>query len=377
MTWLRRVRPALYVLGALLVAGTLVGARAMTNADGAADAPKTANPAPGGGKVGGPIVMGTVDSDPPPADYRLPPVLQSGTITEVFVKDGQQVKKGDKLYEFDASIQKRNLEKANVAVLQAQNEVAKANEARKQHEKKIAALEQTVQAAKDKVNTAANLYNLIKYNLEEALRRADDKITAEQIKVKLANNPDLFKANSDWLDAQTARDRLQSELDILKSSNVELLVKQAEIAVQQARAEQATAQTVVDYCTVTAKTDGTVEQVKVSPGTTMGIGTRDPALWLIPAGPRIVRAEIEAEFAHRVSDDLKGKGVTIIDHTNPKLTYTGKVLRVGGTFLPKRTEALLANETRVLEAVVEVTDPAPAGKPPLRVGQRVRVNLGQ
>jgi hypothetical protein len=31
----------------------------------------------------------------------------------------------------------------------------------------------------------------------------------------------------------------------------------------------------------------------------------------------------------------------------------------------------------VLEVVITVTDPAPAGKPPLRVGQKVRVNFGQ
>jgi multidrug resistance efflux pump len=377
MTWLRRVRPALYVLGVLLVVGTLVGARAMTNAHGAAEGQQTAHPAPGNEKAGGPIVMGTVDSDPPPADYRLPPVLQSGTVAEVFVKDGQPVKKGDKLYEFDTSIQRHDVERANVAVLQAKNEVAKAVEGKKQHGKKVAVAEQAVEAAKMHESAAATRYRITKHNIEEALRRADEKLTQEQIDAKLANNPDLFKANADWIDAKNVRERLQAELELLKASAVDLLVTQAEIAEKQAMAEHDKAQTAVNLCTVTAKTDGTVEQVKISPGATLGIGTRDPALWIIPAGPRIVRAEIEAEFAHRVGPDLKGKEVTIMDHTNPKLTYAGRVLRVSDTFLPKRTEGLLPNETRVLEALVEVTDPAPAGKPPLRVGQRVRVNLGQ
>ena len=62
-----------------------------------------------------------------------------------------------------------------------------------------------------------------------------------------------------------------------------------------------------------------------------------------------------------------------------KVTYKGKVRRIGGTFLPKRSsiETLLNNETRVLEAEVEVLDPNPTDRPPLRVGQRVRVDLGQ
>jgi hypothetical protein len=118
--------------------------------------------------------------------------------------------------------------------------------------------------------------------------------------------------------------------------------------------------------------------VKISEGTTLGISSRDPALWLVPAGTRIVRGEIEAEFAHRVGDGLKGKEVTIADHTDPKLTYKGKVLRISDTFLPKRSsDGLLGNDTRVLEVRIEVVDAAPAGIPPLRVGQRVRVNLGQ
>jgi hypothetical protein len=90
----------------------------------------------------------------------------------------------------------------------------------------------------------------------------------------------------------------------------------------------------------------------------------------------VVRAEVEAEFAHRVGLDLRGKTVTIVDRTDPKLTYPGGVRRVGTTFLQKRGTENLISDTRVLEVVIEVKNSTPAGKPPLRVGQRVRVNLG-
>ena len=104
-------------------------------------------------------------------------------------------------------------------------------------------------------------------------------------------------------------------------------------------------------------------------------------MWLIPAGPRIVRAEIEADFAHQVTKEILNKEVTIYDNTNPRLTYKGKVTRIGGTFLPKRSssnEGLLTGQgTLALEADIEVLDAAPPGRPPLRVGQRVRVDLGQ
>ncbi|HSQ58040.1 MAG TPA: HlyD family efflux transporter periplasmic adaptor subunit, partial [Gemmata sp.] len=325
-----------------------------------------------------------VDSSPSPVAYGLPPVLQSGTIAKVYVKDGQEVKKGDptkgipadKLYEFDAAIQKRDLDLAKTAVEQARNELDKANEAKKQHKKKIEGMEEYVKAARTKVTTAGQLYRLIEQNLKESYTaQGVDKALWPQ---KLANNPDLFKANADYADALAARDRLEAELDMLKAANVDLVVKQAEIGIKQAEEQQAKAQTAVDLCTLWAKSDGTVEQVKITEGSTLGISTRDPALWLVPSGPRIVWAEVEAEFAHRVTNELIDQEVLIADHTNPKLTYKGKVLKIGGTFLPKRSpEGILGNDTRILPVRIEVLDPEPVGKPPLRVGQRVRVHLGQ
>ena len=174
-------------------------------------------------------------------------------------------------------------------------------------------------------------------------------------------------------------DRAAVKRDQLKTADPQVKVKEAQAAVEQAKAELAKAQSAVDLCVVRAKMPGTIEQVSIGPGTTMGVGTRAPALWLIPAGPRVVRAEIEAEFAHSVGSGIVGKTVTVSDHSDPKLTYSGVVRRVGSTFLLKRSNAenFLGSDTRVLEVVIEVSDPAPAGKPPLRVGQRVRVNLGQ
>jgi len=77
-------------------------------------------------------------------------------------------------------------------------------------------------------------------------------------------------------------------------------------------------------------------------------GTRVAALWLIPAGPRVVRAEVEAEFARRVGPDIQGKTVTIYDHTDAGLTYTGTVRRPGTMFLPRRgnTDSFLGTDTR-------------------------------
>ena len=377
---LRRLRPVFYLLGVALVIGSLVGARELTGNGQAAD-PKTANP---GVKAGGLIVLGTVDSNPSKVSYGLPPMLPSGTISAVFVKEGQEVKKGDKakgipgdkLYEFDSAIQKHDLELAKIAVLQAKNELAKASEAKKQHDAKVAIMKQAVALATDKMKWHEDLYKLVKGNLEQGYK-AQGKAEAEWPAL-MAINEQLYKANVDWNVAAQELKLKQRELAALETVDTQLLVKQAEIGIKQTQEVQEKAQTAVDKCTVWAQSDGTVEQLKISEGTTLGISSRDPALWLIPGGKRIVRAEVEAEFAHRVTNDLEGKEVTITDHTDPKLTYKGIVKRIPETFLPKRSnEGLLGNDTQVLEVPIEVIDATPAGKPPLRVGQRVRVNLGQ
>jgi multidrug resistance efflux pump len=377
MAWWRKARPALYVTGFALAVGCLLGARALTVGTSEDKGQKTINRT-SPGKLTGIVVLGTVDSDPPPIQYGLPSILQSGTVIRVSVTDGQLVKAGDELYAFDDSIQRGDLEQAKVAVEMARNKVKEAEEARTQHKNKIEILTLTKDAAIQKENTAAKLYHLIEENLKTNF--ITEQVPEVKWAERLSKNPDLFKANADYADALNARKRLESELAILKATNVQLLVDQAEIGVKQAKAAEAKAQNAVDLCVVRAKTAGVIEQITISPGSTLGISTRTPAMWLIPSEKRVVRAEIEADFAHRIGNNLEGKEVTICDHTDSKLTYKGTVIRVGSTFLPKRsaTEGLLGNDTRVLEATIEVAALPPGDpRPPLRVGQRVRVNFGQ
>ena len=209
---------------------------------------------------------------------------------------------------------------------------------------------------------------------ETYLKTQGEKVVEERIKT----DQDLFKLRSLHEVALMKRDLSKAKLAEMEVVDHKLGVAQAEAAVKQAEALVAEAKLAVELCTVKASVAGTVEQIHVSVGTTLGIGTRGTAVSLIPSGPRIVRAEIEADFAHRVGSDKEGKEVTIVDHTDGKLAYKGVVEKVGTAFLPKRhgDGGLLGSDTRVLQARIVVTDPNPTGKSPLRVGQKVRVNFG-
>lgn len=374
-----QLRYALYLVGVATVIGSLLGAKLLTggNGDDQKAEPSRANQE----KLVGPVVMGTVDSDPQPIPYGLPPVLQSGTIAEKFIKDGDDVKAGAKLYRFDTSPLEQNLNVAQKGVDVAKIKVTEAKLGLDQHAERIKNVEQEVTDADRNKELKAKLYLLIKKNLESYFRTENDKLSPDELQAKLDKDDKLFKALVDHTQAVSIWEQKQRELKTLATA-AELIanqIKQAEAVVKQAEAEVAKAQKAIDLCTICAKVDGTIEQVTIGEGATLGISTLKPALWLIPAGPRIVRAEIEADFAHRVSSKLIGKVVTIYDNTDPRLTYKGEVLRISDTYLLKRSsnEGFLGSDTRVLEAAIKVTIAAPGDKPPLRVGQRVRVDLGQ
>src|SRR5688500_8120663 len=108
MNWLRKARPVLIITGLALVIGSLVGARELTHgsttdATAKGEAPRAA---------GGTIVLATVDTDPGPVSYGLPPVLPSGTVIKVFVKDRDEVKADQPLYAFDATLPQATVESA-------------------------------------------------------------------------------------------------------------------------------------------------------------------------------------------------------------------------------------------------------------------------
>lgn len=389
MNWLHKVRPLLYVLGGLLVIGSLLGASRLLSAGGGGGTDAPTKAAPTNGKDGsGPVVLGYVDSDPSPTGYGLPPVLQSGELVKLYVEPQQEVRVreyhafggklslGDPLYKFNTRILEEKMKEAERAVDVARANVRKAQAMQDQHKTSIDTQKQKLAAAELKVNRTQKGYHLYEKNQREALTLNHG---AERAKQLLADDPKLFELETAYLTAVQERDAEKLGLTALETADIGAAVAIAEAEVHRYEAQVDEARTAIDLCTVRAKTPGTVERINFSPGDVLGISTRLPVLVLVPAGPRVVRAEIEAEFAHRVGPDKLNKEVTIIDNSDAKLTYKGTVKRIGTTFLPKRgaSDGIIPNETRVLEALIEVADPAPAGKAPLRVGQKVRVNFGQ
>ena len=378
MTRLPKMRSLLVAAGGVALVGSLLGARLLgPGGGGGTDATGKAPPAPAGKDTTGTVVLGTADSDPPPARYGLPPVLQSGQVVEVYVKQGEEVKAGQKLYRFSAPLLEAKVTEAVNAVDVARAKLAEARGEADLHASNVALQAQMVKAAETSVKLAADARLVGEWNKKEYYK--GQGITPERWPDLLKNEPELFDLFVKHQKAEIERDLAKVKLDAVKAAQEKKLapvVAVAEAEVKRYEALAADARELVAACTVTARVDGTVERVSVSPGDVMGISSQAPALVLIPAGPRVVRAEVEAEFASKIGPNQIGRQVIVHDFTDPKVTFKGVVRGpLGGSFLPRRANegALVQNETRVLEVVIEVPDPTPPGRPPLRVGQRVRV----
>jgi multidrug resistance efflux pump len=164
----------------------------------------------------------------------------------------------------------------------------------------------------------------------------------------------------------------RAKLRELELYDASMVVKRAkvEVDVHQAQLEQA-ARGVRD-CLLTAPADGTVLRILVGPGDVLGAQPKQAAVVFCPDGRRIIRAEVEQEFARDVA---VGQLAAVQDDTTADgPIWHGRVLRVSDWYTHRRSilqEPFQLNDVRTLECLIAL-DP---GRQPLRIGQRVRVTI--
>ena len=371
-----------WIVALCLLALSLVAAnRLLHTQEGGGGAPpkKDAKSAPAAmPSVHGLTVLGTVDAPVGIARVDAPafPAASGATVTAVLVHEGQEVKVGDLLLQFDDSAFAPKLAQAEAALQGAQWDADKARIQKESLQQAIDLQKLAIRKAERDLHYAEEGYARGR-EMFEALLAADKMRTEEEKDRQRRHNLELLKAEQQAEDAKFAVDRAKKELAVLQAKPVEADVQLAAAKIKGAQGAIAEAKSLIDMAKVKARTPGIVERLSAQAGMTFGPATRAPALYLVPTGARIVRAEIEAEFAHKINDRL-GKSVTICDSHNFTHTYEGRVTRIGTSYLPKRgsADSFAVNPTQVLECEIEVLDPTPAGKPPLRVGQPVRVVFG-
>lgn len=366
------------LIGIAIVAVTYVGASRISGDEKTTRDQKILSPVKNGSQ--GVVVFGWVDVD---NGAGLLPIFPEGfpqpcKVKKVHAVEGQNVEAEDLLIEFDSKLADIKVEQARRGLEQAKGALGGAEEVLKQainydrgHTILVNAQESAVQSKE--------------FDLKGA--RIDWQSKYDDAKRKGAeNDPDLRAAKERLDGAEKMLDFEKKKLDaarIVNPNNVLGISKaraekgveeaKAAVALQQAKLDEALYG--LDLMKLKAPVAGKIVQSKVTEGMTFGAQTRSPAFMIQTKGPIIVRAEIDQEFASRV---FKGQDAVITDDGNSSLRWTGTVIRVSESFLPKRSnmtpEGLILNDVRVLECYVSIN--AAGSNSPVRVGQRVKVSIG-
>jgi multidrug resistance efflux pump len=386
---MKRWKTLPWVLGVAVLAISLVAANKLLSKDDTKPTEPGANAPPAKASLpSGLTIVGTVDSDPtmlridPPGIVGLPAL----TIKKVLVKEGDIVKPGDVLIQFDDSQFLPEKLMAEKKLLAAESRVKQAELARLDYPKKLKQQKSVVDLAETKHADAVRIRDSA-YATARAAKSALVPLTPEQKEDQIKNSLELIALDNSVKQAKINWDNEKNTYERLETAKIDVngqLLNSADLdyraaldEVEAVRAGIKKVEAIIESFKLKALVEGEIECLMASDGMTFSPTTRTMLMYLVPTGPRVIRAEVEAEFASKVNAQV-GKTVTIYDNFNFNLTYTGTVRRVSSTFLPKRfgADALVANNNRVLECTIDVPNPKPAGKPPLRPGQPVRVTFG-
>lgn len=301
------------------------------------------------------VCLGRVDSLRPVCalDVTIP-----GRVAEVFVSEGQEVQRGTPLLRLDDESYRLRVQEAEALLAAARLEREAAEQERRSWPHRLAAQQAVVAAARQRYQTAQQLR-------EEKLKAG---------KFQVVSSAELLLADSEvqqsrqlW-EAEEARWREMQSVDpSLKVRLAETRCRSAEVAVQQA--EKA-----VRDCVLLAPADGVVLRVHVHAGETVAPGGVQPAVLFRPAGPLVVRAELEQEFIGRVRE---GMPASIEDDARvDSPVWNGQVLQVARWISRKRfapSEPGEWNDSRAAECVISIAGDTSG----LLIGQRMRVRIGE
>jgi multidrug resistance efflux pump len=283
--------------------------------------------------------------------------VKPGRVVAVLVREGQEVEADAALFRLDDTLEKAQLAEARIDLQAAEQRLTQARNLVAQHQKKVAAQKAAIEVARHQVKSAQLLH-------QKAQRYYKQGLGGSAEDVKLAAQ--LIEKAKAGVQAE------QAKLAALEAMEPSAAVKLAELDVQAKRQQVDRAEYALKLQTVRAPVKGAVLRSTVTVGEVLGANPRQPALVFCPSGPRIIRAEVEQEFAGRVE---VGQHARIQDDATGSGDWRGRVERLSDWFAPRRSiilEPLQFNDVRTLECIIRLEG---NNKSRLRIGQRVRVTL--
>jgi multidrug resistance efflux pump len=280
--------------------------------------------------------------------------LQSGRVAEICVQEGDEIAAGTALLKLDARFAEQQLQEARADLDAAQAQLLRAEKGIDQQKVREAEQLAVIDVMRHRVKAARWM-----------LGRKQELVSVA------TSEKEIAAATEQCEELEAAIRGEEAKLQELRLYDPVLDVRRAqdEIAAKQARLDQALLS--LDECQLKAPMDGKVLRVLVNRGDVLGPQPARPAILLCPKGPRIVRAEVQQEFAGGVA---VGQEVVMHDDSRSGPTWRGKVRRLSDWYSHRRSiwqEPLQHNDIRTLECIIDLEP----GQPPLRIGQRLLVQM--
>ena len=276
--------------------------------------------------------------------------LVPGVVTEVFVKVGQKVKRGDSLFTLDDRQLRaeEKLREAMVALAQAQVDKLKDMPRREElppAEAKVREAEAMLAEQEDLLNRARSLF---------------PKVTTQE---EMSHREALFAASKQQLA------KAKADFELLKAGAWEPDKAIARATLAQATAQLAQTRTDLERLTVRALVEGEVMQVNLRPGEFVGAPPGQGLIMLGNLTKLHVRVDIDE---HDIPRFKPGTPALAMLRGHPDWKFKLSFVRVEPFVIPKKsltgdnTERV---DTRVLQVIFAIED----AKQTLYVGQQVDV----
>jgi multidrug resistance efflux pump len=283
--------------------------------------------------------------------------LQPGRVAEVLVEEGQTVAQGDVLVRLEDGPAKSRVAEAQAALEEAELRLKQSSKIPQQQRSRIAQQQDAVDAMRARLSAARHQFTR----------------QQQMVKDQLADRKDLDISEDHVHELEAMLRAQEKRLDDLKQQDIQDDIRRAEKEVQAMKARRDQAQYALDECLLKAPRRGTVLRLLVGPGDVLVSQSKQPAVQFAAEGPQIVRADVEQEFVGRVA---VGQPATVQDETHVGRTWKGKVERIADWITQRRSVMqgpLDFSDVRTVEVLITLD----SGQPPLRIGQRVRVRIGQ
>jgi multidrug resistance efflux pump len=306
----------------------------------------------GGGSLPGIVCNGVVDVE---AGIASLAVLQPGRVEKVLVKENDEVAADKVLVKLEDALANQRVTEADAAVQMAQLQRDEARKSPQQHRLQLSRQEASLEAAGQQVAAAQTL-----------LARTRKLRQSGQI------GPEEAEAAEKQVHQLEALERVEaSRLAELKLVDPDTALRRAESELTAAEARLGQAKQALAECSLKAPRAGKVLRILVSPGDLVSGQPGKPMVLFCPNESRLIRAEVEQEFAGRLIVDQRVKAE---DDAGLGGTWHGRVLRIADWYTQRRTltpDPGQFQDVRTVECLIELD----ADQPPLRIGQRMRVTI--